>query len=142
MLNSSASSITRDCYLPSRGNTATICGLNYVSRLFVVLADVLLRIRNDKRSPPQGQFAIARLHEFVELHSRALSICNHVPEPLKLNLANGGAQFAVSIDGAEFPQSTKDLSMATGASRESGSNPYLLMQAHIYVTLASFRLPR
>ncbi|KAI6166598.1 fungal-specific transcription factor domain-containing protein [Pisolithus thermaeus] len=77
--------ITRNAYLPQpQGKTSIISGLNYISRIFALLGDILVRVRVDKRSPPLGQFATARLEEVQSLHAKILDTLAHVPEPLQL----------------------------------------------------------
>ncbi|KAF7346162.1 Zn(2)-C6 fungal-type domain-containing protein [Mycena sanguinolenta] len=104
--------ITPSAYLPQpHGKTAIVSGLNYASRIFALLGEILVRIRVDKRSPPQGQFATARLEE------------SNVP---------------AEYGGAGFRQATfaevKDFFDNPNASRENALNPFLVIQGNIYVT--------
>ena len=83
-------SITPSAYLPQpHGKTALVSGLNYISRIFALLGEILVRIRVDKRSPPQGQFLTARLEEVQALHARIVAALAHAPEPLRLKPAHG-----------------------------------------------------
>ena len=83
-------SITPSAYLPQpHGKTAIVSGLNYTSRIFALLGEILVRIRVDKRSPPQGQFLTARLEEVQALHARIVAALAHAPEPLRLKHAHG-----------------------------------------------------
>ena len=78
--NISAPSITPNGILPQPGGkTAIVSGLNYISRIFALLGEIQVRIRVDKRSPPQGQFATARLEEVQSLHQRILAALSHAP---------------------------------------------------------------
>lgn len=77
--------ITTSAYLPQpQGKTAIVSGLNYISRIFALLGEILVRIRVDKRSPPRGQFATARLEEVQSLHTRILATLDHAPPLLQL----------------------------------------------------------
>ncbi|KAF8133853.1 fungal-specific transcription factor domain-containing protein [Boletus edulis] len=121
--------ITPTAYLSQpHGKTAIVSGLNYISRIFALLGEILVRIRVDKRSPPQGQFATARLEEVQSLHSRIL-------EPLRLKQAHHPP---AECGGAGFRQATfaevKDFFDNPKASRANASNPFLVMQANLYVT--------
>lgn len=110
-----------------------------------------MRIRVDKRSPPQGPFATTRLEEVRSLHIRILDALAHCPAPLRLkslgpgvpgmgpigsvgNVSNGGEW----PRGAGFRQATfaevRELFDNPKASRANASNPFLVMQANIYVT--------
>ncbi|KAH9925558.1 fungal-specific transcription factor domain-containing protein [Fomitopsis serialis] len=105
--------ITHSAYLPQpHGKTAIVSGLNYISRIFALLGEILVRIRVDKRSPPQGQFLTARLEE------------PELPSP--------------ELGGPNFRQTTlgevKDFFDNPNASRANALNPFLVMQANVYVT--------
>lgn len=147
--------ITPSAYLPQpHGKTAIVSGLNYCSRIFALLGEILVRIRVDKRSPPQGQFATARLEEVQSLHTRILSALSHAPEPLTLKPSHhainiphsptGQAQsptlshLPAEYGGAGFRQATfaevKDFFDNPNASRANALNPFLVMQANLYVT--------
>ncbi|EIN12545.1 hypothetical protein PUNSTDRAFT_97313 [Punctularia strigosozonata HHB-11173 SS5] len=126
--------ITPSAYLPQpHGKTALVSGLNYISRIFALLGEILVRIRVDKRSPPQGQFATARLEEVQTLHARILAALVHCPEPLRL-----AASHPAEYGGAAFRQSTfaevKDFFDNPNASRANALNPFLVMRANLYVT--------
>jgi hypothetical protein len=129
-------SITPSAYLPQpHGKTAIVSGLNYISRIFALLGEILVRIRVDKRSPPQGQFATARLEEVQSLHQRIMSALSHTPEPLRAKpLHNQQSEYG----GAGFRQATfaevKDFFDNPNASRVNALNPFLVMQANLYVT--------
>lgn len=149
-----AFSITLNGILPQpHGKTAIITGLNYCSRIFAILGEILVRIRVDKRSPPQGAFATARLEEVQNLHTKIISAMAHAPTPLRLkpaaaslgmggSLSQGSANGAGGVDydygGAGFRKATfaevKDFFDNPNASRENASNPFLVMQANLYVT--------
>ncbi|TFK52198.1 hypothetical protein OE88DRAFT_1678200 [Heliocybe sulcata] len=121
------------------GKTAVVAGLNYISRIFALLGEILVRIRVDKRSPPQGQFATARLEEVQTLHARIISALVHAPEPLQLKRAHPQNQSVPKdFGGAGFRQATfaevKDFFDNPNASRANASNPFLVMQANLYVT--------
>ncbi|KIL67868.1 hypothetical protein M378DRAFT_73055 [Amanita muscaria Koide BX008] len=125
--------ITPSAYLSQpRGQTAIISGLNYCSRIFSLLSEILVRIRMDKRSPPLGHFATARLEEVQTLHHRILSVLSHAPEPLKLKLSHqeyrGSGFCQAAID------EVKDFFDNPNASRANALNPFLVMQANLYVT--------
>lgn len=133
-------SITPSAYLPQPpGKTSLVAGLNYISRIFALLGEILVRIRVDKRSPPQGQFATARLEEVQTLHSRIIAALIHAPEPLRLAPATASTQSrGTEYGGAGFRQATfaevKDFFENPHASRANALNPFLVMQANIYVT--------
>jgi hypothetical protein len=132
-----------------------VSGLNYTSRIFALLGEILVRIRVDKRSPPQGQFATARLEEVQSLQARILGALGHAPEPLRLkpsaaltsSLNGGGSQSngangtGSEFGGAGFRQATfaevKDFFDNPNASRANALNPFLVMQANLYVTQVS-----
>ncbi|KAJ7288465.1 fungal-specific transcription factor domain-containing protein [Mycena rebaudengoi] len=131
--------ITPSAYLPQpHGKTAIVSGLNYASRIFALLGEILVRIRVDKRSPPQGQFATARLEEVESLHSRIVSALAHCPEPLRLKRSFSQSIVPPEYGGAGFRQATfaevKDFFDNPNASRENALNPFLVVQGNIYVT--------
>ncbi|KIJ17828.1 hypothetical protein PAXINDRAFT_161931 [Paxillus involutus ATCC 200175] len=131
--------ITPSAYLPQpHGRTAIVSGLNYTSRIFALLGEILVRIRVDKRSPPQGQFATARLEEVQSLHSRILGALIHAPEPLQLKQTHQLDRLPAEYGGTGFRQATfaevKDFFDNPKASRENALNPFLVMQANLYVT--------
>ncbi|KAI0081588.1 hypothetical protein K474DRAFT_1656393 [Panus rudis PR-1116 ss-1] len=131
--------ITPSAYLPQpHGKTALVSGLNYISRIFALLGEILVRIRVDKRSPPQGQFLTARLEEVQALHSRICAALAHAPEPLRLKQAHPHSQIPAEYGGAGFRQATfaevKDFFDNPNASRANALNPFLVMQANLYVT--------
>ena len=131
-------SITQSAYLPQpHGKTALVSGLNYISRIFALLGEILVRIRVDKRSPPQGQFLPARLEEVQALHTRIVTALAHAPEPLRLKHAHSQA-LPPEYGGAGFRQATfaevKDFFDNPNASRANALNPFLVMQANLYVT--------
>lgn len=130
--------ITPSAYLPQpHGKTAIVSGLNYTSRIFALLGEILVRIRVDKRSPPQGQFLTARLEEVQALHQRIVSALAHAPEPLRLKQSHGHS-IPPEYGGAGFRQATfaevKDFFDNPNASRANALNPFLVMQANLYVT--------
>ncbi|KAH8104845.1 fungal-specific transcription factor domain-containing protein [Cristinia sonorae] len=131
--------ITPSAYLPQpHGKTAIVSGLNYTSRIFALLGEILVRIRVDKRSPPQGQFLTARLEEVQALHSRIVSALAHAPEPLRLKHAHPQSHIPPEYGGAGFRQATfaevKDFFDNPNASRANALNQFLVMQANLYVT--------
>ncbi|KAL1715407.1 fungal-specific transcription factor domain-containing protein [Schizophyllum commune] len=131
--------ITPSAYLPQpQGKTAIVSGLNYTSRIFALLGEILVRIRVDKRSPPQGQFATARLEEVQSLHSRIIAALSHAPEPLRLKQPHASSPLPADYGGAGFRQATfaevKDFFDNPNASRANALNPFLVMQANLYVT--------
>jgi hypothetical protein len=134
------------------------------------LGEILVRIRVDKRSPPQGPFATARLEEVRSLHARILGALAHAPAPLRLksigmgapghvtNGVNGAQVGSVAVGangvgagvtngagdwpgGAGFRQATfqevREFFDNPKASRSHASNPFLVMQANLYVTQVS-----
>lgn len=141
-------SITPNGILPQpAGKTAIISGLNYISRIFALLGEIQVRIRVDKRSPPQGPFATARLEEVRSLHTRIMSALMHTPPPLRLKSA--GVQVShlpAELGGAGFRQATfaevKDFFDNPNASRANAMNAFLVMQANLYVTQVCFPLGR
>lgn len=141
LIHSPLFSITSTAYLPQPpGKTALISGLNYITRIFALLGEILVRIRVDKRSPPTGHFATARLEEIHSLHSRIMAAMIHAPEALRLNETQPHSS-SPHDDGAGFRQATfavvKDMFDNPHASRENALNPYLVLQANLYVTQAS-----
>ncbi|EMD31417.1 hypothetical protein CERSUDRAFT_89102 [Gelatoporia subvermispora B] len=131
--------ITQSAYLPQpHGKTALVSGLNYISRIFALLGEILVRIRVDKRSPPQGQFLTARLEEVQALHARIVTALAHAPEPLRLKHAHAQNHIPAEYGGAGFRQATfaevKDFFDNPKASRANALNPFLVMQANLYVT--------
>ncbi|KAF9468611.1 fungal-specific transcription factor domain-containing protein [Collybia nuda] len=131
--------ITPSAYLPQpHGKTAIVSGLNYTSRIFALLGEILVRIRVDKRSPPQGQFATARLEEVQSLHTRILAALIHAPEPLRLKQTHAQSHLPPEYGGAGFRQATfaevKDFFDNPNASRANALNPFLVMQANLFVT--------
>ncbi|KAF8500953.1 fungal-specific transcription factor domain-containing protein [Russula emetica] len=130
--------ITPSAYLPQpHRKPSLVSGLNCITRIFGLLGEILVCIRMDRRSPPQGQYATARLEEVKSLHSRIMSALVHAPEPLRLKQAS---QAAIPSDygGAGFRQATfaevKDFFDNPNASRANALNPFLVMQANLYVT--------
>lgn len=131
--------ITPTAYLPQpQGKTAIVSGLNYTSRIFALLGEILVRIRVDKRSPPQGQFATARLEEVQSLQARILAALSHAPELLRLKQTPTEPTHSPEFGGAGFRQTTfaevKDFFDNPKASRANALNPFLVMQANLYVT--------
>ncbi|OCH91926.1 hypothetical protein OBBRIDRAFT_488268 [Obba rivulosa] len=131
--------ITQSAYLPQpHGKTALVSGLNYISRIFALLGEILVRIRVDKRSPPQGQFLTARLEEVQALHARIVTALAHAPELLRLKHAHAQNHIPAEFGGAGFRQATfaevKDFFDNPKASRANALNPFLVMQANLYVT--------
>ena len=121
--------------------------------MFSLLGEILVRIRVDKRSPPQGPFAEARLEEVRSLHIRILNALAHCSAPLRLKSLGPGASSVVGMGpigsvggfsncgwpgGAGFRQATfaevRELFDNPKASRTNASNPFLVMQANLYVT--------
>jgi hypothetical protein len=139
-------SITPGAYLPQpHGKTAIVSGLNYTSRIFALLGEILVRIRVDKRSPPQGQFATARLEEVQSLHRRILAALSRAPEPLRLKQTHPQSQLPPECGGAVFRKATfaevKDFFDNPKASRANALNPFLVMQANLYVTQVTYTQP-
>lgn len=131
--------ITPSAYLPQpHGKTSLVSGLNYITRIFALLGEILVRIRVDKRSPPQGQYATARLEEVQSLHGRILGALIHAPEPLRLKQTHAQSHLSSDYGGAGFRQATfaevKDFFDNPNASRANALNPFLVMQANLYVT--------
>lgn len=151
-------SITAHAILPQPPNkTAIVSGLNYISRIFALLGEILVRIRVDKRSPPQGPFATARLEEVRALHTRICSALAHAPPELRLGSKGrrdgsdskdgapgtspaGGINFA-DFGGPSFTEGAfaelKEFFDSPNANRENASNPFMVMQANLYVTQVS-----
>jgi hypothetical protein len=131
--------ITPGAYLPQpHGKPSLVSGLNCITRIFALLGEILVRIRVDRRSPPpQGQYATARLEEVRSLHTRIMSALVHTPEPLRLK-QNSQPNIPSDYGGAGFRQATfaevKDFFDNPKASRANALNPFLVMQANIYVT--------
>ncbi|KAH9179276.1 hypothetical protein EDB89DRAFT_1926297 [Lactarius sanguifluus] len=130
--------ITPSAYLPQpHGKPSLVSGLNCITRIFALLGEILVRIRVDRRSPPQGQYATARLEEVRSLHTRIMSALVHTPEPLRLK-QNSQPNIPSEYGGASFRQATfaevKDFFDNPNASRANALNPFLVMQANIYVT--------
>ena len=127
-----------------------VSGLNHITRIFALLGEILVRIRVDKRSPPQGPSATARLEEVHSLHTRILNALAHCPAPLRLNsqgpgvvgMESDGSVGSISNGewpgGAGFRQATfaevRELFDNPKASRTNASNPFLAIQANLYVT--------
>ncbi len=135
-------------------------GLNYISRIFALLGEIQVRIRVDKRSPPTGHFATARLEEVRSLHARIMSALIHAPQPLRLKSSvlpgagtgtgtgtgagtgtgsgSASAHLPPEYGGAGFRQATfaevKDFFDNPNASRANAGNAFLVMQANLYVT--------
>ncbi|KAG9016300.1 hypothetical protein FRB90_003380 [Tulasnella sp. 427] len=146
--------ITAHAILPQPPNkTAIVSGLNYISRIFALLGEILVRIRVDKRSPPQGPFATARLEEVRALHTRICSALAHAPPELRLGSkgrrdggdskeGNGtspsGAINFADFGGPSFTEGAfaelKEFFDSPNANRENASNPFMVMQANLYVT--------
>ena len=133
-------SITPNAYLPQpNGKTAIVSGMNYSSRISALLGEILIRIRVDKRSPPKGPFATARLEEVQSLHDRISAALSHAPEPLRLKPTQTHPHLLTEYGGgAGFRQATfaevKDFFENPNASRANALNPFLVMQANLYVT--------
>ena len=95
----------------------------------------------DKRSPPQGHFATARLEEVQSLHARILGALGHAPDPLRLKQPHAPHNTPADYGGVGFRQGAfaevKDFFDNPKASRANALNPFLVMQANIYVTQVS-----
>ena len=104
-----------------------------------MLGEIQVRIRVDKRSPPQGHFATARLEEVKSLHTRIMTALMHTPAPLRLKSA--GCLPSTELGGAGLRQATfaevKDFFDNPNTSRANASNAFLVMQANLYVTQVS-----
>jgi hypothetical protein len=102
------------------------------------LGEILVRIRVDKRSPPRGQFATARLEEVQSLRTRILAALSRAPAPLRLKQTPSQPNLPPEYGGAGFRQATflevKDFFDNPKASRTNALNPFLVMQANLYVT--------
>jgi len=124
------------------GKTAIISGLNYISRIFALLGEILVRIRVDKRSPPTGIAAQARLSEIESLHNRIVSALAHTPPPLRLGRSSLDQHAFVdgsdSYPDAAFRKATytelREFFDNPTASRSNASDPFLVMQGNLYVT--------
>ncbi|KZV78599.1 hypothetical protein EXIGLDRAFT_633680, partial [Exidia glandulosa HHB12029] len=139
------------------GKTAIVSGLNYCSRIFALLGEILVRIRVDKRSPPQGPFLTARLEEVKSLHARIIGALAHTPPPLRLKPAGvrhgavasmlqaqrgygpvGSTTGPMFASNSAFAQQTfaevRDFFDNPNANRENASNHFLVMQGNLYVT--------
>ncbi|KAG9001359.1 hypothetical protein FRB93_012135 [Tulasnella sp. JGI-2019a] len=151
--------ITARAILPQPPHkTAIISGFNYISRIFALLGEIVVRIRVDKRSPPRGAFAAARLEEVCALHTRVLEIFSQAPQELQLRKSgnspradgtsalslNGVPASGPSFDPAGFARNAlaelNNLFDNPNANREDASNAYLVMQANIHVTQQVVRL--
>jgi hypothetical protein len=132
-------SITHTAYLHQpQGQTSLVTGFNYVSRIFTLLGEVLVRIRADKRSPPQGHFVATRLEEVRALHSRVVSCLLHAPGAFRLNRLHSPSRVLSDHGISGFRRAifaeVKDFFDNPSASRENASNAFLVMQANILVT--------
>jgi hypothetical protein len=100
----------------------------------------------DKRSPPQGQFATARLEEVQALHARIMAALAHAPECLRLKpVPHTGSTMSSSSSAGSPPEfggsslqaafaEVRDFFDNPKASRTNALNPFLVMQANLYVT--------
>jgi hypothetical protein len=120
-----------------------VSGLNYITRIFALLGEILVRIRVDKRAPPHGSLATDRLAEIRALHTRIINALAHAPAPLKLKMNNAhtpshgqgnsgdygglGSHHATVLEVRNFFDNPH-------ASRANASNAFLVMQANLYVT--------
>lgn len=97
-----------------------------------------MRVRVDKRNPPTGQFATARLEEVQLLHQRIMTALSHAPEPLRLKRNVTAQGLGNEFGGPLFRQNgfaeVKDFFDNPHASRENALNPFLVMQGNLYVT--------
>ncbi|EJU02675.1 hypothetical protein DACRYDRAFT_78548 [Dacryopinax primogenitus] len=126
------------------GTTSIISGLVYTTRIFIVL-DYLLSILNaDRRVPPTGAFAQARLEEVEALHDQVMSVLDDVPPHLRLRKPGEGPDVRVrngdlgELLGLSQSEQTRSDLMDFLTNRGSGSaearNPFLVLQANMYVT--------
>ena len=80
------------------------------------------------------------------IHSRILAALAHAPGPLRLKQAHTQSHLRPECGGAVFRQTAfaevKDFFHNPNASRENALNPYLVMQANLYVTQVRFRLSK
>ncbi|KZT53824.1 hypothetical protein CALCODRAFT_37146 [Calocera cornea HHB12733] len=123
------------------GKTAIISGLNYISRIFALLGEILVRIRVDKRSPPTGLAAQSRLSEIESLHSRIVSALAHTPPPLRLGRSSLDQH--AFVDGSDsYPDAAFTKATYTElreffdnpTARTTASDPFIVMQGNLYVT--------
>ncbi|KAG8936391.1 hypothetical protein FRC02_002615 [Tulasnella sp. 418] len=139
--------ITAHAILPQPPHkTAIISGFNYITRIFALLGEILVRIRVDKRSPPTGPFATARLEEVQALHGRICAALMHAPPELRLksgvissngittNGVNGFGHIGMEGFTKHAFAEVKEYFDNPTVSREAASNPFLVMQANLYVT--------
>lgn len=126
-----------------RGTTAIVSGLNYITRIFALLGEILVRIRVDKRAPPHGSLATDRLAEIRALHTRIINALAHAPSPLKLKINNAhtsshGQGNSADYGGLGSRHATflevRNFFDNPHASRANASNAFLVMQANLYVT--------
>jgi len=123
------------------GKTSLISGLNYISRIFALLGEILVRIRVDKRSPPTGLAAQARLEEIHSLHTRIVSALAHAPPPLRLGRSSLD-QHAFTDGSDAYPDAGFRKATYTELreffdnpnARTTACDPFLVMQGNIYVT--------
>ena len=80
------------------------------------------------------------MEEVQALHQRIVSALAHAPEPLRLKQTHGHS-IPPEYGGAGFRQATfaevKDFFDNPNASRANALNPFLVMQANLYVTQVS-----
>lgn len=127
-------------------------GLNYITRIFALLGEILVRIRVDKRAPPHGTLATDRLAEIRALHTRIVNALAHAPGPLKLK--SGGVGAAIGNPTAGFGNAAdygglgsrhatflevRNFFHDPNASRVNAGNAFLVMQANLYVTQVRHR---
>jgi len=126
-----------------------VSGLNYITLIFALLGEILVRIRMDKRTTPQGNLAYDRLAEIRALHGRIVNALAHAPGPLRLkphnagNTANGPDMHLPGTNVADYGglgsrhatvQEVRNFFRDPHASRENAGNAFLVMQANLYVT--------
>jgi hypothetical protein len=112
-----------------------------------LLGEILVRIRVDKRAPPNGTLATDRLAEIRALHTRIVDALAHVPAPLRLkpggaipgsSSLSGTTGNAADYGGLGSRQATflevRNFFHDPNASRANAGNAFLVMQANLYVT--------
>ncbi|TFY50420.1 hypothetical protein EVJ58_g11056, partial [Rhodofomes roseus] len=131
--------ITHSAYLPQpHGKTAIVSGLNYISRIFAAAGRDPRAHPRRQALPAAGPVPNRALEEVEALHLRIMSALAHAPEALRLKHVLSPNYIPPELGGPNFRQTTlgevKDFFDNPNASRANALNPFLVMQANVYVT--------
>ncbi|WVR05865.1 hypothetical protein IAU60_002891 [Kwoniella sp. DSM 27419] len=132
-------SITSHGYLPSSIPVPLITGFNILTRIGVIMGDIMIHERDIRRRPPSDPEGIlSALKEVRVLQQRVKQIVERLPRPFQLEVGSGNLLPAPGWE--EAIRDELDLFFSDPMSSETAKDGYLVLKANIHVTLAMTRL--